>query len=59
VPFIGIKSAVVVLRNQESEIQGGLQLTTAPIGVEMGQPFLVDSTNGTIYPMTSVKVMKR
>jgi hypothetical protein len=59
VPNLAIKTAIVTLGNQDKPIQGDFILTTAPLGVELGQPFLVETASGTIYPMASVKVMKR
>lgn len=58
-PSLAIKSAVIEIGNQDKPIQGDFTLTTAPLGLEMGQPFLVEPSTGTIYPMTTVKVMKR
>ena len=62
-PSLSIKSAVIITHGEkgtrETEISGDLELTTAPLGKELGQLFLVATESGSIYPLTSVKLMKR
>ena len=57
--ILGLSSAILLDRAHDVEIKGQLSLTTAPFGVEMGTPFLLDQKSQTIYPMSSVKVMRR
>jgi hypothetical protein len=57
--MLGFKSAIILNRGQELEIHGQLMLTTAPFGVEMGAPFLVDAASQNVFPMTFVKMMHR
>lgn len=56
---LAIKSAIIYGHDKEFEINGNFVLSCAPLGAEMGHPFLWDAATGNIYPMSSVKSMKR